>query len=265
MRFYIMTDMEGVSGIVDFDSYCELNGRYYEKARRLTTLEVNAAVEGVLSTGRHEVVVFDGHGDGGIDIELLHKDATVIIGRPVDLMMDFGNGHFDAQMMIGQHAMKNAPGANLHHTYDHVNIVSLHINGIEIGEIGVNALRAGMFNTPTIFLSGDRAACSEIEKLIPGVHTCAVKRGLTETCAECLSPEAAREAIKLGARKAAEDFSQIKPYKLSGPYEAVYKFTNAASLAGFTDKSYCSIGPGNTVNIHADTIEELLEKRLWGL
>lgn len=265
MRFYIMTDMEGTSGVVDFDIYCEQNGKYYEKARRLATMEVNAAIEGILCNGRHEIVVFDGHGDGAIDIELLHKGATVIVGRPVDLMMDIENGRFDAQMMIGQHAMKNAPGANLDHTFDHVNIVSLHINGIEMGEIGVNALRAGMFDIPTIFLSGDRAACSEIENLIPGVYACAVKRGLTTTCAECLAPEAAREAIRESVQKAVSSFTHIRPYKLNAPYEAVYKFANAKSLAGYTDKPYCNIGPGNTVSIHADTIDELLRKRLWGL
>ena len=44
MKFYIMTDMEGVSGIVD-QSYCQLDGCFYEKGKRLTTLEVNAAIE----------------------------------------------------------------------------------------------------------------------------------------------------------------------------------------------------------------------------
>lgn len=265
MRFFIMTDMEGVSGVVDFDRFCNAESVYYEKAKRLTTLEVNAAVEGILSTGSHEVVVCDGHGGGALDIELLHKEASLIMGSGLKLMFEMDHGHYDAFLMVGQHAMKNAPGSNLGHTFDHINIISLTINGLLIGEAGVNALRAGIFDVPAIYLSGDEAACSEAESIIPGIYTCAVKRGISTTSAECLAPEKVRDKIRESVGKAVTNFSHIKPYRLQAPYEAIYEFASAKSLAGYTDKAYCSIGPGNTVHIHADTIEELLERKLWGL
>ncbi len=265
MRFYIMTDMEGVSGIVNFDEYCSPESKFYEKAKRLTTLEVNAAVEGILSTGTHEIVVCDGHGHGAIEIELLHKEASLIMGRPLELMFEMGDGHFNGFLMVGQHAMSNAPDANLAHTFDHVNIVSLSINGELIGESGVNALRAGIFDIPTIYLSGDKAACDEIQKIIPDIHTCLVKHAIKPTSAVCLQPEKARDKIRESTAHAVRNMQGIKPYKINPPYEAVFEFVNEAKLANYSDKPYCKILPGNKVCIHTGDLKELLTKNLWGL
>ena len=63
MRILIMTDMEGVSGIVAWD---QVNGGapMYEEGRRLYTEEINAAVRGALAAGAQEIVVVDCHGAG---------------------------------------------------------------------------------------------------------------------------------------------------------------------------------------------------------
>ena len=63
MRVLIMTDMEGVSGIVAWD---QVNGGapMYEEGRRLYTEEINAAVRGALAAGAKEIVVVDCHGAG---------------------------------------------------------------------------------------------------------------------------------------------------------------------------------------------------------
>ncbi len=265
MRYYIITDMEGVSGVVDFDDYGSRSSPYYEKAVRLTTLEVNAAIEGILSTGNHEIIVCDGHGAGAIDIELLHKDAELIFGKNLRLSFEMDDGRYDGLLMVGQHAMQDAAGANLGHTFEHVNIKSLTINGILMGEAGVNALRAGAYDVPTIFLSGDIAACSEIEKIIPGITTCAVKRGISTTSAVCLQPDKAREKIKASVRKAVSSMDRIKPYQLKPPYEAVFDFFNADRLKRYKGKNYCRILPDNKVCIYSDEIKPLLLERLWGL
>src|SRR5205823_10378732 len=64
MRVLIMTDMEGVSGIVVWD---QVNGGapMYEEGRRLYTEEINAAVRGAKGAGADEIVVVDCHGAGG--------------------------------------------------------------------------------------------------------------------------------------------------------------------------------------------------------
>src|SRR5438876_5322247 len=64
MRVMIMSDMEGVSGIVQWE---QVNGgaAMYEEGRRLYTAEINAAVRGARAAGATEIVVVDCHGAGG--------------------------------------------------------------------------------------------------------------------------------------------------------------------------------------------------------
>src|SRR5260370_29245684 len=64
MRVMIMSDMEGVSGIVAWE---QVNGgaAMYEEGRRLYTEEINAAVRGAKAAGATEIVAVDCHGAGG--------------------------------------------------------------------------------------------------------------------------------------------------------------------------------------------------------
>ena len=55
MRIYLVTDLEGVCGVMNFRDWCTPESRYYEEAKRLLTAEVNAAVEGFLAGGAAEV------------------------------------------------------------------------------------------------------------------------------------------------------------------------------------------------------------------
>ena len=66
-KVYIMTDMEGVAGVLDFENWCKPESRYYELGKELLTLEVNAAIEGFSRGGATEFLVADGHGYGGIN------------------------------------------------------------------------------------------------------------------------------------------------------------------------------------------------------
>src|SRR5690242_4507775 len=86
MRVLIMTDMEGVSGIINWD---QVNGGapLYEEGRRLYTEEINAAVRGAFAGGATEVHVVDCHGAGAgwnfnsLIPELLHPDCQWISGH----------------------------------------------------------------------------------------------------------------------------------------------------------------------------------------
>ena len=63
MRVLIMSDMEGVSGIV---TWAQVTGgeKYYDECRVLYTEEINAAVRGALAAGATELVAVDCHGAG---------------------------------------------------------------------------------------------------------------------------------------------------------------------------------------------------------
>ena len=64
MRVHVLSDIEGVAGIV---KWAQTGGdqTLYHEGRRLYTEEINAAVRGAKSAGATEIVVMDCHGAGG--------------------------------------------------------------------------------------------------------------------------------------------------------------------------------------------------------
>jgi len=63
VRVFVVSDMEGVAGIVQWQ---QVTGGHamYEEGRRLYTGEINAAVRGAKAAGASEIVVMDCHGAG---------------------------------------------------------------------------------------------------------------------------------------------------------------------------------------------------------
>jgi len=176
MKVYIMTDMEGVAGVLSADDYTDQASRYYEAGRELTTLEVSAAVQGCLDEGATEVLVVDGHGSGAIALRLLHPAATLLAGRP--LGYPFGcDETFVAAMMVGQHAKSNTDGGHLSHTGSFA-VDELTINGVSVGEMGCNMLFCAHFGVPVVLVTGDEAAAAEAHALVPEIETVAVKSGV---------------------------------------------------------------------------------------
>ena len=78
MKVVMMTDIEGVAGVVTFEKDSYASGKYYEDAKRLLTAEVNAAVEGLLAAGVEDVLVLDMHGPGGICFEIPEHVASPV-------------------------------------------------------------------------------------------------------------------------------------------------------------------------------------------
>ena len=64
MRVHIISDMEGVSGIVKPEQTSG-GDPMYDEGRTLYTEEINAAVRGAKAGGATEIVVMDCHGAGG--------------------------------------------------------------------------------------------------------------------------------------------------------------------------------------------------------
>jgi len=225
MKIYMLTDLEGVSGVVGFDDYGGPEGRFHELARRLLTEEVNAAVEGMLETGKHEIIIWDGHGHGGINIENLHPEAKLIPRGPIPNTVGLDSS-FDAMVIVGQHAMNHAPEGNLTHTYNHTGIDWMKLNGKFIGEMGIRMVMAGQYGIKTLLVTGDEAACKEAKKMVSNIETVAVKKGINRENAICLSPRKARGLIKDGAKRALERADEIDPYIVKPPYELQIRYTH---------------------------------------
>jgi D-amino peptidase len=254
---YIMTDMEGVAGVVSFTEQSYPDGRYFDQAKRLETAEVNAAVEGLLAAGVEEILVCDGHGAGGIWFEDLHPQARLLHGRPLTVDQLFAPlANYDAAIMIGQHAMAGVPTSNQNHTQSSHHLDYIKLNGQPIGEIAQFALYAGDLDVPLIYLSGETDACLEAELLIPGI----VKQGLGRGAAISLAAPAARNRIREDMQRAVAQHraKPIAPLVWPGPYVIEKRFfhTDRADQAAAQPGAFRV--DGQTVRYHAEEIRPVI-------
>ena len=62
------------AGVVDFKAQCDFEGKYFQQAQQLATLELNAIIDGALEAGATEIYAWPGHENfpGGINVELVH-------------------------------------------------------------------------------------------------------------------------------------------------------------------------------------------------
>ena len=262
MKVLIGTDIEGVAGVVSFSLQTELDSRYYEAARKLLTAEVNAAVEGLLEAGATDILISDGHGPGAVHFESLHPKAKLLHGRPC-APTDMRNeiyGAYDVSIMIGQHAMAGTRDGNLNHTQDSSSVDYYKLNGKLIGEIAQWALLCGALGIPTIFLSGDDAACKEAKELINGIETVAVKQGLGRNSAISLSAQAAAEKIRTGTAMALKKYitRPAKPFALNGPFVLEKRFFHTDTADAVCKDSRYKRIDSQTVQISSDNILDII-------
>jgi len=236
MRVYIMTDLEGVAGVLDHENWCRPESRYYELAKEFLTLEVNAAVDGFFQAGAEYILVADGHGPGAINPKLLDKRVELLRGWGKGYPLGMEEG-FDFAAWVGQHAKSRTEYSHLAHTQGFV-YFDLLINGVSIGEFGQLAFCASQLGVRCILACGELAFTKEAQDLFPGIETVSVKRGTRAGKGDNLDaasyarknlgaihlhPERARELIREGARRALEraKVESFGLYPLKPPFTRV--------------------------------------------
>jgi D-amino peptidase len=225
-KVFVITDLEGVSGIVDSDTQCSpYQSPRWEESRKLLTGEVNAAVDGLLEGGATEVVVWDAHdGSRTLSVTDIHPRARLLTGTPVSPTCELDPG-YSAVVFIGQHAMAGTQKGILSHSYSSQGIQNIWVNNQPTGEIGARVMLAGYFGVPVIMLSGDTAACKEIHALVPQAECAEVKSGVSRGAGFALPHSAACALIREKARRAVERLGEFKPYKITGPVEVKVEST----------------------------------------
>jgi D-amino peptidase len=242
MKIHIAADMEGITGVVNWD---EVDPKHpdYARFRRLMTGDVNAAIRGAFEGGANEVTVSDGHNAGrNILIEELDGRARLISGSRSPLSMVQGvEAGVSGVIFVGYHARVGTQNAILEHTWSNERVADLWIQGKPTGEIGLNAAVCGHFEVPVIMISGDQAACAEAMGLIQGILPVEVKRAHGRMSAELLPPEKTQDMIRETASRAVRNLTlgqASQPLKLSRPIQMAIDFTqsemadNAALLPG---------------------------------
>jgi D-amino peptidase len=223
MRVLIMSDMEGVSGIVVWE---QVNGGapLYEEGRRLYTEEINAAIRGAKAAGATEIVAVDCHGAGqgwtfnSYIPELLDSDCEWVSHHPWSRYTELLEKGCDAALMIGMHARAGTHDGVLCHTISTTNWRNLWFNDDLVGEFGINAALCGHYGCPVAIVTGDEATCREARELVgPGLAAVAVKKGLTRYSARNIPPKRARQMIEDGVREALSSREWVKPYVPAKP------------------------------------------------
>lgn len=218
LKVFISVDMEGITGTVNVDDV-RRTGKDYDYFRQTMTREANAAIEGALAAGATEIVVRDSHGSAlNLLPEMLNRNSKLLrdwSDGPM-VMMEGIDASYDAAVYIGYHASAGTPNSVLGHTSSG-DVTNVSVNGIRMPEAGYNALMAGHYDVPVVFIAGDKAICDEAKALLGNVETVAVKEGIGQAALN-LHPEVAREQIRAGVERALRNLDDYKPYKLRAPY-----------------------------------------------
>lgn len=234
-KIYISADMEGITGVIHWDETGG-NNPDYQYFRKIMTEEVNAAIEGALEQGAIDIIVRDAHGGArNLIPDQLNENAKLIRewSKSPFGMMEGLDSSFDAVCCVGYHAKAQTPYGTLAHTMNG-SIFDLRVNQISLPELGWNALIAGYYAVPVIFVSGDQAICDQAKRIIPEIETVAVKQGIGEASLN-LHPKKSQQLIKAGIKRALDKLLQIKPYKFDPPFvlEIDFKKKEYANRAGW--------------------------------
>jgi D-amino peptidase len=227
MKVIVISDMEGVSGVVKWEQV-EGGESLYEEARKLYTEEVNAAIRGAKAAGATEIVVMDCHGAGkgwtfnSLVPELLDPDCEWVVQDEWSEYTEFLEEGCDAALLVAMHAKAGAPGGVLSHTISGRDYRDLRFNGVSVGETGINAALCGTWGCPVVLVTGDDVTCREATDLLgPEVVTVAVKQGLGRFSARNLAPARARALIEAAAAEAIARRDRVRPYDPGKPCEVV--------------------------------------------
>ena len=234
MKVYISVDMEGIACVTHTD-HIKLEGGSYQEARKWTTAEANAAIEGAYKAGAKEIVVADGHGKmHNLIPDELHQDVTLVQGVPRPLLMMEGlDKSFDAAMFIGYHARAGNPFGTLAHSFSGRTVHEVRLNQEPVSEALFNAAIAGEFDVPVALISGDDKLAEEIEEKMPWVERVVTKWSLSGTSARNLSPKASQDKIRATAKVALDGLASKANFKLPPPiqFEVDFKSPMQAFLA----------------------------------
>jgi len=127
--------------------------------------------------------------------------------------------------------------ANIDHTYAGPNSVqTVWINGIEVGEYGINAALAGYFGVPVVLVTGDQTVCAQAKELLgDDLETGVVKEAVGRVAAKNLHPTKVHALIHDAAARAVQ--------KKRAPFAFKPPVTLRLALARSTQAERCTLMP----------------------
>ena len=119
-------------------------------------------------------------------------------------MMQGLDASADVVFMVGYHGSISGESSVLSHTYNPSVVWRVALNGVEVGESGINALVALARGVPVGLITGDRQTAAETGEFLAGAERVVVKESFTRFGAASVHPEVARELIAAAAQRAVQ-------------------------------------------------------------
>ena len=222
LKIFISVDMEGIGGI-GTPKMTSSNGKDYATSRQLMTDEINTIVETIYEFGDADILVNDSHGDMQNLLHLqLDPRVTYLQSNIKPLGMVQGlDSSFDAAIFIGYHAKAGNLGGFLAHTGSG-SVKGLWINGLEVGEGGLNAHYAGAMGVPVILASGDDKFSEEFTKIVD-TRTVITKTAVGSSAAKLIHPSKVNAMLKAKTIEALKNIKSAKPLSVTNPVTVRFK------------------------------------------
>jgi len=107
--------------------------------------------------------------------------------------------HWDGVVLLGSHAAEGTPAATLSHTMSIKNPQVWHVNGVDIGETGIQALMFSVERSPIMMVTGGACLANEIALWCPTARHVTVKWDEGWNRAKSRSEEEATRMIREAA------------------------------------------------------------------
>ncbi len=255
LKIFISVDMEGIGGI-GTRKMTGSTGKDYAVGRELMTEEVNAVVAAIFEHEPAEILVNDSHGDMQ---NLLHtrldERVQYIQGNIKPLGMVQGlDGSFDAAIFLGYHSRAGTENGFLAHTGSGA-VKGLWINGVEVGEGGMNAYFAGAHGVPVILASGDATFTAQFRQLLP-TRTVVTKEAIGAQVARLYHPAVVRRRLRAATLAALADLPNARPLQIKEPVRVRMRFASTTRPDILEAISGVRRIDGYTVEYHAAKMVE---------
>jgi D-amino peptidase len=210
-KVFISADMEGISGISASDQLSAA-GAEYGRSRKMMADDVNAAIRGARAGGATAILVNDSHGTmRNLRLEDLEGGVSLISHSfKRSGMMEGLDESFDAVLFVGYHAKAGHPGGLFAHTGSGV-VRDVRVNGVSMGEGGLNTTVAAWYGVPVVLVTGDDVAVKQVAEIATAAKTVAVKRAINPRAVELRAFKDAHADIERAAREGVAGAKKFPP------------------------------------------------------
>jgi len=256
--FLILSDMEGVSGLIDQRLLYSGRKFWMNYGRYLLTEDINAIASALYSKGIKKIYLSENHNFGrNVVVEELLPFISILPPHCANTNMWgtsfwkelYKNKNVIGAIILGFPAMAGA-GGYLSHSWDNNVFEYIKINGEKYGAIGTTAALLGEYNIPLIAVIGDEAAAKEATNIIPNINTIVVKKMNKNNWISALPPNFAHDLIFKGISEALDNLSNVMPFKVKKPVKFEFKVKKDDYLTVIEEKKGIKIN-GKIVVIDA--------------